>query len=326
MGAVCFVMAILTLLVVPSPNAREFRRTPSRGGVGLRARWAQLDGLGMVIGVAGLVLINFSWNQGPVVGWTTPYTYFILVIGFILIVGFCFVESKASNPLVPLDAITRDTLFVLACIGLGWSCFGIWVFYTWQIFEVERGLTPLLATAQFSPCAVSGFIAAIATGLLLHKVGPQRTMLISMCAFTTGITLMAFAPVNQIYWAQTFVSVVIMPWGMDMSFPSATIIMSNSVKREHQGIAASLVNTVVNYSISIGLGIAGTVETRENGGGLNVLKGYRSAYYVGIGLAGMGVVTAALFVLLTALDERKARSQSVNEKRPESDVGRSPSV
>lgn len=315
MGIVTFIMAILTLLIVPNPHEREFRRTISQGGIGFKARWNQLDGTGMLLGVAGLVLVNFAWNQGPVVGWTTPYTYFILIIGILLMAAFCFVESKANNPLVPIDAMTRDTLFVLACIALGWSSFGIWVFYTWQILEMERGILPLLGAAQFSPCAISGFMAAIATGLVLHKVGPQRTMLVSMFAFTIGTIIMAFCPVNQTYWAQTFVSIVVMPWGMDMSFPSATIIMSNSVKREHQGIAASLVNTVVNYSISIGLGIAGTVETHENGGGLDVLQGYRSAYYVGIGLAGSGIIVASVFVLLTTMDERRA--ETVDEKSRE---------
>lgn len=86
-----------------------------------------------------------------------------------------------------------------------------------------------------------------------------------------------------------------MPWGMDMSFPSATIILSNAVSREHQGSAASLVNTVVNYSVSIGLGFAGTVETRLNHGGLDVLRGYRSALYLGIGLSGLGVGIATVF-------------------------------
>lgn len=52
-----------------------------------------------------------------------------------------------------------------------------------------------------------------------------------------------------------------MPFGMDMSFPAATVIMSNAVEKHHQGIAASLVNTVVNYSISLSLGFAGAIET-----------------------------------------------------------------
>jgi hypothetical protein len=44
---------------------------------------------------------------------------------------------------------------------------------------------------------------------------------------------------------------------MDISFPASTLILSNSMPKEHQGLAASIVATFVNYSISIGLGIAG---------------------------------------------------------------------
>lgn len=82
-----------------------------------------------------------------------------------------------------------------------------------------------------------------------------------------------------------------------MSFPSATIVLSNSMPREHQGVAASLVNTLVNYSISIGLGLAGTVESQVNRGGKDVLRGYRGASYMGVGLSGLGVLVALLFVI-----------------------------
>lgn len=69
-----------------------------------------------------------------------------------------------------------------------------------------------------------------------------------------------------------------------MSFPAGTLILSNAVGKEHQGVAASLVNTVVNYSISLGLGFAGTVEVHVNNGGKtpdDLLKGYRGAFYMG---------------------------------------------
>lgn len=84
-----------------------------------------------------------------------------------------------------------------------------------------------------------------------------------------------------------------------MSFPAATIILSEALPKEHQGLAASLVNTVINYSISIGLGIAGTVQSQISPGTTEqeILKGCRSAFYLGIGLSGLGVAVAMLFVL-----------------------------
>lgn len=66
---------------------------------------------------------------------------------------------------------------------------------------------------------------------------------------------------------------------------------------EQQGVAASLVNTVINYSISIGLGIAGTAESQVNDGGNNLLTGYRSAWYVGIGLDVLGISLAICLIL-----------------------------
>ncbi|PYH40264.1 uncharacterized protein BP01DRAFT_308754, partial [Aspergillus saccharolyticus JOP 1030-1] len=107
------------------------------------------------------------------------------------------------------------------------------------------------------------------------------------------------APADQTYWGLTFVSLLVMPWGMDMSFPAATIILSDAVGSRHQGVAASFVTTIVNYSISLGLGFAGTVEVHVNNGALNpqdTLNGYRGAYYMGIGLGGLGVAVSLTYL------------------------------
>jgi MFS family permease len=165
--------------------------------------------------------------------------------------------------------------------------------------------------AQLSPVTISGLLAGITTGKVISRLGPGWVMMISMLAFMTGSILVATMPAHQTYWAQAFVVVLIIPWGMDMSFPAGTLIMSNAVKKEHQGMAASMVNTVVNYSISIGVGIAGTVETHTNRGALteeDEHMGYRNAMYLGIGLSVMGVVTSLLFVLKIRLRSRQGKS------------------
>lgn len=108
---------------------------------------------------------------------------------------------------------------------------------------------------------------------------------------------------------------------MDMSFPSATLVISDSVAKRHQGVAASLVNTVVNYSISMGLGFAGTVEAHVNRGGTtlgDLLMGYRGALYVGIGLSGLGVFIAVTFLAKSYLDDHRGEKSS--EKHRSADV------
>jgi len=117
-------------------------------------------------------------------------------------------------------------------------------------------------------------------------------------------------PVDQTYWAETFVSFVIGPFGMDMSFPAATIMFSTSVERKHQGMVASLVTTVVNYSISIALGIAGTVVTYTSPGESieELITAVHHAAYVGIGLSGVGVVVAVGATILEIIEHRNSKS------------------
>jgi hypothetical protein len=85
---------------------------------------------------------------------------------------------------------------------------------------------------------------------------------------------------------------------MDLSFPCGTIILSNAMPREHQGIAGSLVATVVNYSISLSLGIAGTI-IRYTQNESTEIQTYRYSWYFAIGLDGIGMLIAAYFLLLS---------------------------
>lgn len=285
MAIVCVVLSILTYLVVPAPASLS---TADRG---------TLDIFGSITGVAGLVVFNIAWNQGPSVGWQNAYTYILLIIGVVLFTLFFVIESRVKYPVVPVKVFNLDTIFLLGCIGCGWSSFGIWLFYTWELSMTLRHYRPLSVAAQFVPVGVSGILAAASVPFLMRRFGPQYIMLLSMTAFTVGSVLIATAPVHQVYWAQTFVSIIVMPWGMDLSFPSANLILSNSTPREHQGVAASLVNTVINYSIAIGLGVAGTVESQVNRDGRDVLRGFRGAYYAGIGLAAASLIISLVFVV-----------------------------
>ncbi|KAH7153639.1 major facilitator superfamily domain-containing protein [Dactylonectria macrodidyma] len=288
------VITVLASFVIPDPPHKV-----STKDMPLSEVIAQLDLLGATVGVLSLVLINIAWNQAPIVGWGTPYVYTLLIIGFALIPVFFYIELKmTSHPLIPFHALSAEVGFTLGCVACGWSCFGIWIYYTWQFFQLIRGASPLLTAAWLSPVALSGALAAVTTGWLLQRTQPSVVMLLALTAFTVGTVLVMTAPVEQSYWLQTFFCLLIMPWGMDMSFPAATLILSDSVSKENQGIAASLVSTVVNYSISLALGFAGTVEVQITTGSESpgeLLKGYRAAWYVAVGLSGLGMAISALF-------------------------------
>ncbi|KAJ6134474.1 low affinity NH4+ transporter [Penicillium sp. IBT 18751x] len=303
----CLLLSILGFFAIPATPA------PSNPEPGCPSIWQRIDIFGSILGVIALVLFNFAWNQGPVVGWRTPYTYSIMIVGIIMFVIFVLVEKRVSHPLIPFGVLQIGSLFTLACISAGWSSFGIFVFYSLNLLEVLRGQTPLLTSAQFTSVAISGLFAAGATGLVLSHFRASTVMLIAMTFFLIGGIIFATVPVHQIYWAQTFVGIIVLPWGLDMSFPAGTIILSRAMPRRHQGLAASLVNTFVNYSISIGLGLAGTIEGQVNDGGKKVLQGYRGAFYMGVGLSGLGVAVALLFCLVEWHQSKSSEKAAQNK-------------
>ncbi|RDW84034.1 MDR family MFS transporter [Aspergillus mulundensis] len=269
-----------------------------------------LDVPGAFTGITGLVLVNIAWNQAPAVSWAEPYVIVLLIVGALFLAAFFVIEFKfAKHPLIPFHAFSTDVSFVLGCVATGWGCFGTWIYYSWRFLLDSRGATPLLASAQFVPPGISGLLASFATGFLMSRIRPPLIMCMSLTAFTVGTVLITIAPVDQTYWALTFVSMIVIPWGMDMSFPAATLMLSNAVAREHQGLAASLVTTIVNYSISLSLGFAGTIESQivKGDSAEERLKGYRSALYFAIGLGGLGLGISVLYTVKSYTGGRKER-------------------
>ncbi|KJZ69113.1 hypothetical protein HIM_11492 [Hirsutella minnesotensis 3608] len=271
-----------------------------------------LDLPGAFVGIVALVLFNFAWTQAPIDGWDTPTIIVPLVLGALLFGVFVYIEMRiSSKPLLPFDAVNAQVAFVLAAVVCGWATFGIWTLYLVQILQDIRQLSPLLTTAWFTPVTVAGAMAAVVTGKLLGpwRVQPAIVMTFALVAFTTGALLTALAPTNQTYWGQIFVSCLVTPFGMDMSFPAATLILSNAVAKEHQGIGASLVNTVVNYGIALGVGFAGTVETHLHRGGETSedrLRGFRGALFMGVGLAGLGLLICLVFLARENLGRKRS--------------------
>ncbi|KAK1657610.1 major facilitator superfamily domain-containing protein [Colletotrichum godetiae] len=300
LAAVNISAAGLSLLVVP----RQAPRKPAYA----HTVWVQLDLSGTLLSSSGLILFSFAWNQAPAVGWRTPYTYFILIIGTMLLAAFLYNETAAANSLLPLRAMTSRPNLILGCTAAAWACFVIWAFYSFQAVEVLRSWNPLLASAGFVPIAVE----AVAVGLLLAYLMPGDEVYWAFLAAVLSILLasilMATAPFNQTYWANTFVSTLFAPLGMVLTTPLATILLRQKLTEGQQGVASGLVLAVSSYAMSLALGMARTVEVQVNPGGAARLSGFHGAQYFGIGLGGLAVICAT--ALLVSVVKFRGRSDA----------------
>lgn len=318
LSIVCVIVMVLAFIILPNesvvtPELKEPQRP-------------RFDYWGSLTGVSGLILINFALNQAPLVTWANPYIGTLLGVGCLFMVAFVLVELYATDyPLIPIRGLSKDAIFALTCIAAGWGSHGIWAYYLYLFLEHIRGHSALLTSAETSPVAITGVFFAFSTIWLIQRVGVSYVMFISMTFFMAGSLLLALLPIHQTYWAQIFVSVLIMPGAMNLSYPAANMLLSSSLPKEKQGIAASLVSTMVNYSISCGLGFAGTIdrysielEARKRGIKGNPallsdtrpatqelrLVGMRNAYWFATGLGGLGMLVAGVFIIVT---ERRKR-------------------
>lgn len=266
----------------------------------------QFDYIGTILGVSGLILFGFAWNQASVVGWQVPYIYAILIVSIVLIVAFAFSQSHVTAPVLPNSLWMRNGFSpVVIAMCFGWMSFGIFLYYTTIFILTIHQKAPLVVVSQMVPLVIGGLFATASVGIFITKVPAQYIFGVSMFSFFIGNVLMSFAIHSNSYWAFIFPACFLVVGGPDLSFASSGILISNAVLPEEQGVAGSFVATVVQYSIAIGLGIAATVEAHVNKGGSDLVLGYRGAFWLGIGFAAVGFVVVVLFVRDHRFDETK---------------------
>ena len=303
-GLLSAIIAVIGSFTIPksSPSPVDMSKCPGKTEW-VKTIWA-LDLPAGLLGIASLILINFSWNQATFESWSEPYVPACLVCGLLLIPAFFYLEVHISPyPLIPFSALNTDVAFVLGCLTCAWAAFGIFSFYLWNNFLILRKASPLLGAAWTIPIIPAGLIAAMVVGWLIGSGGHPAFFMIAaeICVLIACLLLTTSSPA-QTYWAQLFPALIFAPTGLDMSFPAATIILSNAVGKDKQGVAMSLVSTIVNYSMSTSLGIAGIVEqqvvahsTGENAEKTNHL-GFLGAEYLAVGFASLGLILSLIFL------------------------------
>ena len=161
-------MAVTAFFVIPADRQQDI------------PTGQKFDIIGAGLGVSGLILFNFAWNQATVVGWADPYVPTLLAVGILILIAFAIYEKRVSQPLLPPDVFSAGSSIILAIVGLGWASFGVFTFYTLQFISVIRGHTPLGTVAQLTPLIFAGTVAAITTGFSIKHIPAPWMMSISV--------------------------------------------------------------------------------------------------------------------------------------------------
>lgn len=104
--AVCALAAYYTI-----PNLRPAADSNAADAPSLR----QFDYMGALLASLGSGLILFGLTQGSAAQWN-PYTYSLVIVGFIFLVAFHFVERRVARPLIP-NGIWKTPGFVAVLVS-----------------------------------------------------------------------------------------------------------------------------------------------------------------------------------------------------------------
>ncbi|POS71892.1 hypothetical protein DHEL01_v209711 [Diaporthe helianthi] len=266
----------------------------------------RIDYTGAGLGLGGLLLFNFVWNQAPSAGWSTPYEIALLVVSVALFVGFLAWEKyAASDPIMPVTIFKAPTFTALLFVVLlSYMSFGIslWYMIAWE--QLLRGRDVIQLTAEWTPFVPGSVMAVFIAAWLIPRLAAQYIIALGVVFVMVSNLLLATMPVRQIYWAQTFPAIVVGSMCPDLVYVAAQVIASNSVSRKQQGIAGSLIGTLNLYGNSLGTGFAGTIETQLLKQTHDEAHGFRAVLYFGVALAVVGLVLNFIFVRVPK-DERE---------------------
>lgn len=231
-------------------------------------------------------------------GWDSPYEIALLILSVIHFAAFAFWEIKiAPEPILPFNIWKAPSFGVLMLtIFFSFMSLGIFFWYMNIYMITIRGDTLIQVGVQYLPLTIVGCANAFFAAWLVPRVPAQVIIGIGCFCIAVDHILLATIPHRLTYWAMCFPAMFVSAFTIDLITTSAQIVASNTVAMKHQGVAGSLVGTLLSYGMSTGLGFAGTVEVNTFDGGRELLRGYHCAAYLGLGLAAAATVMSVVFI------------------------------
>ncbi|GAA0296110.1 hypothetical protein GCM10010302_38500 [Streptomyces polychromogenes] len=247
-------------------------------------RDVKVDWLGafLISGAVSLLLIwvtqagdSYDW-----ISWTTlAMTCGAVVLGLL----FLLVESRASDPIIPLRLFRNKTISLASAASLfvGVAMFSGTVFFS-QYFQLARGESPTMSGILTIPMIGGLFVSSTVSGQIITKTGRWKAFLVSGgVLLTAGLGLLGTLRYDTPYW-RIALFMALTGLGLGMMMQNLVLATQNQVAPEDLGAASSVVTFFRSLGGAVGVSALGAVMAN------------RVTHYVKDGLAALGPKAAAL--------------------------------
>jgi EmrB/QacA subfamily drug resistance transporter len=245
----------LVFAMIAGPGAVALlRRQPS----GPRPR---LDLPGLVAEASGMFCIVYGFSNAAGDGWHAPATWGFLAAGVVLLAAFAYIETRASQPLLPLRIVldrNRGASY-LSILITGAGMFGIFLFLTYYLQET-LGFSPVMAGLAFLPMAGAIIVSAnLANIVLLPRIGPRLLVAPGMLAAAAGLAWLTRIGVHSSYAADVLPPLLLASAGLGFVMSPSMNTGTARVAASDAGVASAMVNTGQQVGGSIGTSLLNTV-------------------------------------------------------------------
>jgi MFS family permease len=165
---------------------------------------------------------------------------------------------------------------------------------------------------------VMGVLSLRYSERLIMRFGARQTLIPGMVLVAIALALFTQAPVHGSYVEHVLPVMILLGFGIGVSFPALMTLAMSGATQEDAGLASGLVNTTAQVGGALGLAVLATLSTTRTNDLIHAGKSTASALVSGYHLAfviGAGLVVAAIVVAVTVLqpEERPAEAAAAAE-------------
>ena len=270
-----------------------------------------IDVWGAVSITAGLMVLVYALVNAQTAGWLSGQTLGLAAAAAALLVAFVALEVRLRQPLIRLGIFRLRSLtsanLVMLIVAAG--MFGMFFFASLYVQGV-LGYSPLRAGLAFLPVTAGIIAGAGLSQQLIRRLGVRNVGVMGMSIAGAGLILLSRIPVMGSYAGDLLPGLMLMAFGLGLTFVPVTLIATTNVDAADAGLASGLLNTSQQLGGALGLAVLSTIAANATSAALTglhgapsaalrvsaLVTGFRTAFLVSAFLLLAGAVLMALLV------------------------------
>ncbi|MGW7259820.1 MFS transporter [Streptomyces sp. NPDC054834] len=208
-----------------------------------------------------LVWVTFAGDKYDWLSWQT-----YAMVGGSIVLGalFVLVESKASEPIIPLRLFKNRTITLasLASMFVGVAMFAGTVFFS-QYFQLARDKSPTMSGVMTIPMIGGLFISSTVSGQFITRTGRWKAWLVSGGVLVSaGLLMLGSIRYDTEYWKMA-IWMALLGLGIGMMMQNLVLATQNQVAPSDLGSASSTVTFFRSLGGAVGVSALGAVMSHR---------------------------------------------------------------